>query len=51
LIGALAARLAQGAPLAEAARYANAAAAALVATPEAERAALTAADTARFLAR
>ncbi len=44
-IGALAARLAQGAPLETAARYGNAAAAALVATPESGRAHLTRANT------
>jgi len=42
LIGALAARLAAGDDLASAARYANAAAAIFVATPEEQRAALTA---------
>ena len=41
LIGALAARLVVGEPLADATRYANAAAAALVATPEDARGALT----------
>lgn len=41
LIGAVAARLAEGVPLTDAARYANAAAAALVATPEHARGALT----------
>lgn len=45
LIGALAARLAGGASLEAAARYANAAAAALVATPEQDRPALTPRDT------
>jgi ribokinase len=49
LIGALAARLAQGAALPDAVRYANAAAAVLVATPEAARSALTAADTERLM--
>jgi ribokinase len=44
LIGALAARLAAGDGLADAARYANAAAAVLVATPEDKRAGLTPAD-------
>jgi ribokinase len=44
LIGALAARLAAGDTLADAARYANAAAAVLVATAEEARAALTPAD-------
>ena len=48
-VGALAARIAQGAPLEQAALYANAAAAVLVATPEAERNALTSAATARLL--
>jgi ribokinase len=48
-IGALAARLAQDAPLEAAARHANAAAAVLVATPEPLRAALTEADTLRLL--
>ena len=50
LIGALAARLAGGDGLASAARYANAAAAVLVATPEADRAGLTDAETTAFLA-
>jgi len=49
LIGALATRLVAGADLASAARYANAAAAVLVSTPEADRAGLTATDTMAFL--
>ncbi|MEO1226330.1 MAG: ribokinase [Pseudomonadota bacterium] len=49
LIGALATRLVAGADLASAARYANAAAALLVSTPEADRAGLTAGDTMDFL--
>lgn len=48
LIGALAARLVAGDDLARAVNYANAAAATLVATPEADRASLTAADTLAF---
>ena len=51
LIGALAARLATGVSLPHAARYANAAAAALVATPENERGALTREATLSLLAR
>ena len=50
LIGALAARLATGVPLLDAARYANAAAAALVATPENERGELTREATLSLLA-
>jgi ribokinase len=49
LIGAMAARLADGATLTEAARYANAAAAVLVSTAEAERILLTAAATQALL--
>lgn len=49
MIGALAARLAQGDSLASAARYANAAAAVLVATPEAGRAELTQDGTSKLL--
>lgn len=49
LIGALATRLVAGADLASAARYANAAAAVLVSTPEADRAGLTATDTMALL--
>jgi ribokinase len=50
-IGALAARLAVGDDLPAAARYANAAAAVLVATPEPQRAGLTADATARLLSQ
>lgn len=49
LIGALATRLVAGDDLAQAAHYANAAAALLVSTPEADRAHLTAAETITFL--
>ena len=49
-VGALGARLAAGEPLAGALRYANAAAALHVGTPEAERDALGPADVARLLA-
>lgn len=49
LIGALAARLVQGDQLADAARYANAAAAVLVSTPEAARKDLTGKQTIDFL--
>jgi ribokinase len=49
-VGALAARLADAAPLAEALRYANAAAALHVGTPEADRNALVPADVWRLLA-
>ena len=49
-IGALAARLAAGSTLRDAARYANAAAALLVSTAEDKRVALTRADTERLLA-
>jgi ribokinase len=49
LIGALAARIAAGDPLTTAAQYANAAAAALVATPEARRSSLSQDATSRFL--
>jgi ribokinase len=50
-VGALAAQLAQGVSLAQAAAYANAAAAVLVATPEAARDALSHRDTERLLRR
>ena len=50
VIGALAAQLAHGVPLADAAHYANAAAAALVATPEHARDTLTRHVTQSFLA-
>jgi ribokinase len=48
-VGALGVRLAAGEPLAEALRYANAAAALHVSTPEAERDALGPADVERLL--
>lgn len=51
LIGALAAKLAQGAPLADATTYANAAAAVLVATPEERRECLTEAETTALLSK
>lgn len=50
VIGAMAARLAAGEPLADSARYANAAAAVLVSTPEHVRGALTQQATQSFLA-
>lgn len=48
-VGAIAAQFAQGLPLKQAAVYANAAAAVLVATPEAERHSLSTLDTASLL--